>query len=70
MYNVIMAYKAVLFDLDGTLLDTLQDIADATNATLRQLGFPIQLGRPTKRKRQRSKRPKSLTTLMGMRLKK
>lgn len=35
-----MSYKAVLFDLDGTLLDTLKDIADATNHALRSLGFP------------------------------
>jgi phosphoglycolate phosphatase len=33
-------FKAVLFDLDGTLLDTLQDIADSTNQALCQLGFP------------------------------
>jgi phosphoglycolate phosphatase len=32
-------FKAVLFDLDGTLLDTLQDIADSANAALRQLSF-------------------------------
>jgi phosphoglycolate phosphatase len=32
--------KAVLFDLDGTLLDTLEDIANACNAALRQHGFP------------------------------
>jgi len=32
-------FKAVLFDLDGTLLDTLQDIADSANAALRHLGF-------------------------------
>src|SRR5512145_2696504 len=32
--------KAVLFDLDGTLLDTLQDIADACNAALARNGFP------------------------------
>jgi len=35
-----MKYKAVLFDLDGTLLDTLQDIAESVNKALHQLGFP------------------------------
>jgi phosphoglycolate phosphatase len=33
-------FKAVLFDLDGTLLDTLQDLSDSMNAALHQLGFP------------------------------
>ena len=32
--------KAVVFDLDGTLLDTLEDLADATNAALRMNGMP------------------------------
>ena len=32
--------KAVLFDLDGTLLNTLGDLADAANWALVQLGFP------------------------------
>ncbi len=31
--------KAVVFDLDGTLLDTLDDLADATNAALRMNGM-------------------------------
>lgn len=30
----------VLFDLDGTLLDTLEDLTDATNYALRQFGYP------------------------------
>ncbi len=34
-----MPYRAILFDLDGTLLNTLEDIADATNAALAELGF-------------------------------
>ena len=32
--------KAVLFDLDGTLLNTLDDIADSANHALRTLGLP------------------------------
>jgi phosphoglycolate phosphatase len=31
---------AVLFDLDGTLVDSLADIADALDAVLRELGHP------------------------------
>ncbi len=30
----------LLFDLDGTLLDTLEDLTDATNYALAQFGFP------------------------------
>ena len=30
----------ILFDLDGTLLDTLQDLTDSTNAALRAFGYP------------------------------
>ncbi len=35
-----MRYRAVLFDLDGTLLDTLKDIANSVNKALCHLGFP------------------------------
>ena len=35
-----MPFKAAIFDLDGTLLDTLQDIADAVNRVLTELGHP------------------------------
>lgn len=30
----------VIFDLDGTLLDTLEDLKDAVNHALRQFGYP------------------------------
>jgi len=33
-------YKAVIFDLDGTLLNTLDDIAESMNTALREFGFP------------------------------
>jgi len=35
-----MRYKAVLFDLDGTLADTLEDIAAVSNRALAELGRP------------------------------
>lgn len=35
-----MPYKAILFDLDGTLLDTLEDIGNAVNRVLAGKGFP------------------------------
>ncbi|MBT8341230.1 MAG: HAD-IA family hydrolase [Desulfatitalea sp.] len=35
-----MTYKAVIFDLDGTLLDTLDDLAGAVNRVLARRGYP------------------------------
>lgn len=35
-----MSFRAVLFDLDGTLLDTLEDMGDAMNRVLSARGFP------------------------------
>ena len=33
-------YKTVIFDLDGTLLDTLEDLCDSTNFALARFGYP------------------------------
>ena len=35
-----MAYKAVLYDMDGTVLDTLTDLENAANTALRHFGLP------------------------------
>ena len=35
-----MSYKTYIFDLDGTLLDTLGDLAASVNYALRQYGMP------------------------------
>ena len=37
---VIMSYDTYIFDLDGTLLDTLQDLATSVNYALRQHHMP------------------------------
>ncbi len=34
-----MGYQTILFDMDGTVLDTLQDLWVSTNAVLRELGY-------------------------------
>ncbi len=35
-----MKYQLAIFDLDGTLLDTLEDLTDSTNYIMRQFGYP------------------------------
>ena len=36
-------YETIIFDLDGTLLNTLEDLADATNYALREMGMPQRI---------------------------
>jgi phosphoglycolate phosphatase len=35
-----MQYKAIVFDLDGTLLNTIEDLKDSMNSVLEFHGFP------------------------------
>lgn len=35
-----MKYKVVIFDMDGTILNTLEDLKNATNHSLRQFNMP------------------------------
>ena len=35
-----MAYRGVLWDMDGTVLDTLEDLWAAVNVSLRQFSLP------------------------------
>ncbi|MBQ0037648.1 MAG: HAD-IA family hydrolase [Clostridiales bacterium] len=37
-----MSYKTCLFDMDGTVLDTVADLADAVNHTLTGYGYPAR----------------------------
>lgn len=36
-----MRYRLAIFDLDGTLIDSLGDLADSTNRALADFGFPV-----------------------------
>lgn len=38
--DIVIMFEAIIFDLDGTLLDTLEDIGSAANAALIGNGFP------------------------------
>ncbi len=37
-----MKYQAIIFDLDGTLLNTLEDLADSVNHVLKENDFPLR----------------------------
>lgn len=37
-----MKYTTILFDLDGTLLNTLVDLRNSVNYALEQMGYPLQ----------------------------
>ena len=39
---IVMKYQLAVFDLDGTILDTLKDLAEATNYALARRGFPVR----------------------------
>jgi phosphoglycolate phosphatase len=37
-----MKYNTVIFDMDGTLLDTLEDLTDSVNYALNKFGYPLR----------------------------
>ncbi|MDO4491273.1 MAG: HAD family hydrolase [Lachnospiraceae bacterium] len=37
-----MSFKAAVFDLDGTILDTIDDLADTMNYVLERNGYPLR----------------------------
>ncbi|MBE6850621.1 MAG: HAD family hydrolase [Ruminococcus sp.] len=37
-----MKYKLAIFDLDGTILDTIEDLTDSVNFSLKECGYPIR----------------------------
>jgi len=43
-----MSYKAILFDLDGTLLNTLDDLHNSVNRTLSAFHFPLRTREETR----------------------
>lgn len=44
-----MKYKTVIFDFDGTLLYTVQDLADAVNHAIAKRGYPVHSVRAIER---------------------
>lgn len=39
MYHLSMPVKLIIFDLDGTLVDSIIDITDSLNYALKPFGF-------------------------------
>ena len=37
-----MRFKLAVFDMDGTILDTLEDLQDSLNVILTQYGYPVR----------------------------
>ncbi len=37
-----MKYQAIVFDMDGTILDTLEDLTDAVNYVFAEHGYPLR----------------------------
>lgn len=44
-----MQYRAAVFDMDGTILDTIEDLRNALNTVFRKHGFPERSEKETKR---------------------
>ena len=44
-----MKYRGIIFDLDGTLINTLGDLTDAMNHSLAQLGCPLRTQKECRR---------------------
>ena len=38
----MMIYNTIIFDLDGTLLNTLDDLKDSVNYALHEMGYPLR----------------------------
>ena len=43
-----MTYRAILFDLDGTLLNTLDDLHNSVNRTMKAFSFPLRTKEETR----------------------
>ena len=37
-----MRYRLAVFDMDGTILDTLDDLTDTLNMSLAEVGMPVR----------------------------